>query len=145
MGIKYTPSHEWFRVETDGEAIMGISDFAQSALGEVVYVDLPSEGASFKTKETICTLESVKAVGEAYAPLDCEVIAVNEADRRANTGQQLVHGGRLAGEGQVLWRPVRPDGPGRVRQAPGRHEGGVSRGARSPRCSFEAAALPVPV
>merc|ERR1712113_509268 len=61
------------------EGILGISDFAQSQLGEVVYCDLPSEGTSFKEKETICTLESVKAVGEVYAPVDCEVVAVNES------------------------------------------------------------------
>jgi len=52
---------------------------AQDQLGEVVFCDLPSEGASFKAKETICTLESVKAVGEVYAPTDCEVIEVNGA------------------------------------------------------------------
>merc|ERR1711920_589066 len=61
-----------------GEAVLGISDFAQGQLGEVVYCDLPSEGASFSAAETICTLESVKAVGEVYAPVDCEVVAVNE-------------------------------------------------------------------
>jgi glycine cleavage system H protein len=59
-------------------AVLGISDFAQGALGEVVYCDLPSEGATFSAKETICTLESVKAVGEVYAPVDCEVIEANE-------------------------------------------------------------------
>merc|ERR1711870_211437 len=63
----------------NGEGVLGISDFAQSQLGEVVYCDLPSEGASFAAQETICTLESVKAVGEVYAPVDCEVTAVNEA------------------------------------------------------------------
>ncbi|CAK0800010.1 unnamed protein product [Prorocentrum cordatum] len=76
--IKYQASHEWLRLDANGEGTLGISDFAQGALGEVVYVDLPSEGATFKTKDTICTLESVKAVGEAYAPVDCEVIEVNE-------------------------------------------------------------------
>merc|ERR1711870_79361 len=63
----------------NGEALLGISDFAQSQLGEVVYCDLPSAGASFAAQESICTLESVKAVGEVYAPVDCEVSAVNEA------------------------------------------------------------------
>eukprot|EP00929_Paragymnodinium_shiwhaense_P113995 TRINITY_DN822_c0_g4_i1.p2 TRINITY_DN822_c0_g4~~TRINITY_DN822_c0_g4_i1.p2 ORF type:complete len:192 (+),score=55.39 TRINITY_DN822_c0_g4_i1:118-693(+) len=71
---KYTKTHEW--LSADG--VMGISDYAQGALGEVVYCDLPSEGATFKAKETICTLESVKAVGEVYAPADCEVVAVND-------------------------------------------------------------------
>merc|ERR1719162_1101011 len=57
---------------------MGISDFAQNQLGEVVYVDLPDVGGKFDEKQTIVTLESVKAVGEVYSPADCEVIEVNE-------------------------------------------------------------------
>merc|ERR1711920_998482 len=76
--VRYAKTHEWLRVEGDGEGVVGISDFAQGQLGEVVFCDLPSEGASFKAKETLCTLESVKAVGEVYAPVDCEVIEVNE-------------------------------------------------------------------
>mmetsp|Transcript_68016 Transcript_68016/g.210661 ORF Transcript_68016/g.210661 Transcript_68016/m.210661 type:complete len:179 (-) Transcript_68016:167-703(-) len=76
--LSFAKTHEWLRTEASGEAVLGISDFAQGQLGEVVYCDLPSEGASFKAKDTICTLESVKAVGEVYAPADCEIIAVNE-------------------------------------------------------------------
>merc|ERR1711994_972378 len=75
--MKFTKSHEWLKVEGD-VATMGISDFAQGQLGEVVYCDLPDEGATFSSKDTICTLESVKAVGEVYAPADCEVVEVNE-------------------------------------------------------------------
>merc|ERR1719492_723922 len=75
--FKFTKSHEWVKVEGD-VATMGISDFAQGQLGEVVYVDLPDEGATFSVKDTLCTLESVKAVGEVYAPVDCEVVEVNE-------------------------------------------------------------------
>merc|ERR1719210_1816503 len=75
--VKYSKTHEWVRIEGD-VGVMGISDFAQGQLGEVVYCDLPDEGATFKKQETICTLESVKAVGEVYAPADCEVVAVNE-------------------------------------------------------------------
>merc|ERR1719245_2669951 len=75
--MKYSKTHEWVRVEGD-VGVMGISDFAQGQLGEVVYCDLPDEGATFKKQETLCTLESVKAVGEVYAPADCEVVAVNE-------------------------------------------------------------------
>mmetsp|Transcript_54128 Transcript_54128/g.122128 ORF Transcript_54128/g.122128 Transcript_54128/m.122128 type:complete len:173 (-) Transcript_54128:202-720(-) len=78
FSVSFAKTHEWLKVEAAGEGTLGISDFAQSQLGEVVYCDLPSEGASFKAKETICTLESVKAVGEVYAPADCEVVAVNE-------------------------------------------------------------------
>merc|ERR1712062_237130 len=75
--LRFTKTHEWLKVD-NGTATMGISDFAQSQLGEVVYVDLPSEGASFGAQETICTLESVKAVGEVYAPMACEVVASND-------------------------------------------------------------------
>merc|ERR1712137_393468 len=75
--VKFAPTHEWIKV--DGEVgVVGISDFAQGALGEVVYCDLPTEGATVSAKETIATLESVKAVGEVYAPADCEVLEVNE-------------------------------------------------------------------
>merc|ERR1740129_1541171 len=75
--VRFTESHEWTRIEGD-TAVLGISNFAQDQLGEVVYVDLPSEGDAFKAKETIATLESVKAVGEVYSPANCEVIEVNE-------------------------------------------------------------------
>lgn len=75
--MKFAKTHEWMKV--DGEtAVLGISQFAQDQLGEVVYCDLPDEGATFSKKDTLCTLESVKAVGEVYAPADCEVVAVNE-------------------------------------------------------------------
>merc|ERR1719218_128654 len=65
--LKFAKTHEWLRIEND-MAVLGISDFAQGQLGEVVYCDLPSTGEEIKEKETICTLESVKAVGEVYAP-----------------------------------------------------------------------------
>eukprot|EP00442_Polarella_glacialis_P048501 CAMPEP_0115091456 /NCGR_PEP_ID=MMETSP0227-20121206/26121_1 /TAXON_ID=89957 /ORGANISM="Polarella glacialis, Strain CCMP 1383" /LENGTH=173 /DNA_ID=CAMNT_0002482967 /DNA_START=75 /DNA_END=596 /DNA_ORIENTATION=- len=76
--VRYCETHEWFKIESSDAATLGISDFAQGALGEVVYCELPEVGAKFKAKATICTLESVKAVGEVYAPVDCEVTAVND-------------------------------------------------------------------
>eukprot|EP00933_Yihiella_yeosuensis_P005047 TRINITY_DN109465_c0_g1_i1.p1 TRINITY_DN109465_c0_g1~~TRINITY_DN109465_c0_g1_i1.p1 ORF type:complete len:162 (+),score=35.01 TRINITY_DN109465_c0_g1_i1:79-564(+) len=75
--MRYSPTHEWFKIDGDSGTV-GISDFAQSALGEVVYVELPEVGTTFSAKDTICTLESVKAVGEVYAPTSCEVVEVNE-------------------------------------------------------------------
>merc|ERR1719453_2731754 len=75
--VRFTKSHEWVRVE-GSTATIGISEFAQSQLGEVVYCDLPAEGDRIEAGEALCTLESVKAVGEVYAPVDCEVVAVNE-------------------------------------------------------------------
>eukprot|EP00931_Biecheleriopsis_adriatica_P012182 TRINITY_DN1132_c0_g1_i1.p1 TRINITY_DN1132_c0_g1~~TRINITY_DN1132_c0_g1_i1.p1 ORF type:complete len:171 (+),score=45.20 TRINITY_DN1132_c0_g1_i1:70-582(+) len=75
--VRFAPTHEWFKADGD-QATLGISDFAQGQLGEVVYVELPDVGASFSAKDTICTLESVKAVGEVYAPVDCEIVEVND-------------------------------------------------------------------
>jgi glycine cleavage system H protein len=78
-GVKlYTQSHEWIQRESGSIARMGISNFAQDQLGEVVYADLPSAGSTFSQGQTICTLESVKAVGEVYTPMDSEVVEINE-------------------------------------------------------------------
>merc|ERR1719213_1412688 len=77
FSTKYAKSHEWFKVDGN-TGTLGISDYAQGQLGEVVYCDLPDAGATFSKKDTIVTLESVKAVGEVYAPADCEIIEVNE-------------------------------------------------------------------
>eukprot|EP00930_Biecheleria_cincta_P019318 TRINITY_DN14773_c0_g1_i2.p1 TRINITY_DN14773_c0_g1~~TRINITY_DN14773_c0_g1_i2.p1 ORF type:complete len:173 (-),score=35.37 TRINITY_DN14773_c0_g1_i2:588-1106(-) len=74
--VRFAETHEWFKADGD-TATVGISDFAQGQLGEVVYVELPEVGTTFKAKDTICTLESVKAVGEVYAPVDCEITEVN--------------------------------------------------------------------
>mmetsp|Transcript_104445 Transcript_104445/g.196671 ORF Transcript_104445/g.196671 Transcript_104445/m.196671 type:complete len:163 (-) Transcript_104445:75-563(-) len=75
--VKFAKTHEWLLME-DGTGTLGISKFAADALGEVVYVDLPSEGDTFGEKETMVTLESVKAVGEVYAPCQVEILEVNE-------------------------------------------------------------------
>lgn len=73
----YAKTHEWLKVD-GASGTVGISEYAQEQLGEVVYAELPSTGTSFSMKDTCCTLESVKAVGEVYAPVDCEVEEVNE-------------------------------------------------------------------
>ena len=75
--LKYTKSHEWVRIE-DGVATMGITDFAQDSLGDVVYFDMPEVGDSFAAGETLGEVESVKAVSDVYAPLSGELIEVNE-------------------------------------------------------------------
>jgi len=75
---KYSNDHEWVLVDGD-TATVGISSFAQDQLGEVVYVDLPSEGDSVNAGETFGEIESVKSVSELYAPLTGEIIAVNDA------------------------------------------------------------------
>lgn len=76
--LKYLKSHEWVRVEGD-IATIGITDFAQSELGDVVYVDLPSVGKVLATGETFGSVESVKTVSDVYAPVSGEVIEVNSA------------------------------------------------------------------
>merc|ERR1719321_359058 len=73
----YMPSHEWLKLEDDGTATLGITDFAQDELGEIVFADLPDVGATFDAKETCVTLESVKAVGEVYAPGSLEITETN--------------------------------------------------------------------
>ena len=76
-GLLYSESHEWVRV--DGNvAIIGVSDFAQSEMGDITYVDAPSEGDSVAKGEDFGALESVKASSELYAPVSGEVVAVNE-------------------------------------------------------------------
>ncbi len=76
--LKYAKEHEWVRVDGD-IATIGISDYAQDQLGEVVYVDLPSEGDEVTAGETFGEIESVKSVSELYAPISGEVVKVNEA------------------------------------------------------------------
>jgi glycine cleavage system H protein len=75
--LKYFREHDWVRVE-DGEAVLGISWYAQDALGEIVYVDLPNEGDELSEGQKYGELESVKAVSDVYSPLSGEVLAVND-------------------------------------------------------------------
>ena len=76
--LQYTKSHEWVRTEGN-TATIGITDHAQDELGDVVFVELPDEGASFDAGESFGTVESVKAVSDLYAPVGGEVIEVNSA------------------------------------------------------------------
>ncbi len=76
--LKYTQEHEWVRIE-GSEATVGISDYAQQALGDVVFVELPDVGKALSRGDEAAVVESVKAASEVYAPLDGEVTAVNEA------------------------------------------------------------------
>jgi glycine cleavage system H protein len=75
----YSVEHEWLRRDGDGdECVLGITQFAQEELGDVVFVELPEVGASFSAGAEIGTIESVKAVAELYTPVACEIVAVNE-------------------------------------------------------------------
>ncbi len=75
--LKYTESHEWIRTETDGTLTIGITDHAQDALGDLVFIELPEVGKSFAAQENCVVLESVKAASDAYAPVAGEIVAVN--------------------------------------------------------------------
>jgi len=76
---KYTDDHEWVRLEEDGRITVGITDFAQDSLGDVVYVELPEEGQTVKEGEDVAVIESVKAAGEIKMPLGGTVVEVNTA------------------------------------------------------------------
>ena len=76
---KYTASHEWVRNETDGTLTIGITDHAQGALGDLVYLELPEAGRKVKAGEACAVVESVKAASDVYAPLDGEIVAANES------------------------------------------------------------------
>ena len=77
--LRYTTDHEWVRVGEDGTARIGITSFAQDALGDVVYVSLPAVGDSVSAGDSCGEVESTKSVSDVYAPLDGEVTAVNPA------------------------------------------------------------------
>lgn len=76
--LHYTDDHEWAKLE-DGVVRIGVSDYAQDQLGDIVFVEMPEVGDSFEKGDEFGTLESVKAVSELYLPLGGEVVAINEA------------------------------------------------------------------
>lgn len=75
--LKYAKTHEWARLEADGTVTVGISDHAQDALGDVVFVELPEAGAVFGAGDEAAVVESVKAASDIYAPVGGEIVAVN--------------------------------------------------------------------
>ncbi len=76
--VRYLASHEWARLEDDGTVTVGISDHAQDALGDVVFVELPETGRSVQAGEEVAVVESVKAASDIYAPVAGTVIGVND-------------------------------------------------------------------
>ncbi|ANY89972.1 MULTISPECIES: glycine cleavage system protein GcvH [Pseudomonas] len=85
--LRFAESHEWARLEADGSVTVGISDHAQQALGDVVFVELAEVGKVFAAGDAAGVVESVKAASDIYAPVAGEVIAVNEA--LADSPEQL--------------------------------------------------------
>lgn len=77
--LKYTEDHEWLRLEGDGRVTVGITDYAQDSLGDVVYVELPEAGRSVKAGDEVAVIESVKAAGEIKIPLAGTIVEINTA------------------------------------------------------------------
>jgi glycine cleavage system H protein len=77
--LKYTKSHEWLKQEADGTVTIGITDHAQEALGDIVFLELPDVGRTVKAGEECAVVESVKAASDIYAPVSGEVVARNDA------------------------------------------------------------------
>lgn len=77
--LKYTDTHEWVRQEADGTVTVGITDHAQEQLGDVVFVDMPEAGRTFKQGDECGVIESVKAAADIYAPVAGEIVASNTA------------------------------------------------------------------
>lgn len=95
--LKYTKSHEWVRTETDGSLTVGITDHAQEALGDLVYVEVPEVGSALDAGDAAAVVESVKAASDVYAPIGGEVIAANEelADAPEQVNEDPYGGGWL--------------------------------------------------
>ena len=104
---RYTDSHEWIRTESDGTVTIGITDHAQAALGDLVYVELPAVGKTLAARDAAAVVESVKAASDVYAPVGGEVVAVNEALR--GTPEQV----NADAYGAWLFK-LRPADPGAV-------------------------------
>lgn len=77
--LRYTASHEWVRIEADGTLTIGITDHAQEALGDVVFLELPEAGRLVAKAEAIAVIESVKAASDIYAPVAGEILEANQA------------------------------------------------------------------
>ncbi len=77
--LRYAKTHEWARLEDDGTVVVGISDHAQSALGDLVFVEVPEAGTEVASGDACAIVESVKAASDVYSPIAGEIIAANEA------------------------------------------------------------------
>jgi len=75
--LKYTKDHEWIRLESDGTVTVGITDFAQGELGDIVYVEIETEGESLDQEEVFGTIEAVKTVSDLFMPISGEILSFN--------------------------------------------------------------------
>ena len=77
--LKYTKDHEWLKLLGNDEALVGITDFAQQSLGDITYVEVPSDGDNFEAGASFGVVESVKAASDLYMPVDAEIVEGNQA------------------------------------------------------------------
>ena len=77
--LKYTKDHEWLKLLGNDEALVGITDFAQQSLGDITYVEIPSDGDTFEAGASFGVVESVKAASDLYMPVDAEIVEGNQA------------------------------------------------------------------
>ena len=108
--LRYTSSHEWLRREADGTLTVGITDHAQGALGDLVFIELPAVGRKVAAGEACAVVESVKAASDVYAPIAGEIVA-------ANDGGAGDAGAREPGRVRGMAVPLRPAAPSRDRRA----------------------------
>ena len=107
--LKYTKSHEWVRFLKDGSAKIGLTDFAQNELGDIVFVNLPQEGDAIESGATFADVESVKAVSDVYSPVTGTVSAVNgdllDAPEKINQAPYeawLIEAGEITAKEELL-------------------------------------------
>ncbi len=107
--LRYTESHEWVRTEEDGTCTIGITDYAQSSLGDVVHLELPKVGSVLETNQDAAVVESVKAASDIYAPIGGEVVAINEA--------LIADPAQVNADAYAAWLfKIRPDNPADMNQ-----------------------------
>ena len=86
--LLYTKNHEWIRLQDDGTAVIGITDYAQESLGDITFIEFPEVGATFESDDVFGVVESVKAASDLYMPVGGEVVEINEA---VNAAPELVN------------------------------------------------------
>ncbi len=102
--LRYTDTHEWLNIE-DGEVTIGLTEYAQGELGDIVFIELPEVGRSVETGDVLTTVESVKSVSEIYAPVAGEITGANEA---LDADPGLINTD-AEGEGWILKMMLAPD------------------------------------
>jgi glycine cleavage system H protein len=103
--LRYTKDHEWLQPAGDGTALVGITDYAQESLGDIVFVELPKVGARFAAGASFGVVESVKAASDLFMPIEAEVVAINPALEKQ---PELVNQAPYAGGWMIKVRVVNP-------------------------------------